>query len=321
MKFNPLFGFLSAALLVSSALGQAPQTPVKIALNTGSNVATWTLRGTGKQRKTPVIYLHGGPGLFTTESVKEKGTPFRAAGFDTVYFDQAGGGQSDRIPVSQYTLQRAVDDIEALRLALKAEKIILWGNSYGADLAALYARRYPDRLAGMILSSPGSFPGTSVKRDYNVTERGDVKLSSALTSAVSLIDKKGPAAEASLSQERAGILFDEITSAELMNGMVCKGSPVPPPLKERGGNLYANRLLQKELKSNPLPKGTALTSPLLIIRGDCDFLPLANAERYHAALGGQFVPIAKSGHGLFENTATLVTALDAFITGPLATVE
>lgn len=318
MRFAPA---ILACLLALPNVALAQTSPVMVTLGTGSRVATWTISPPAKARKTPVLFLHGGPGMYTTEGARSKGAALRAAGFTTIYFDQAGGGLSDQIPATQYTMQRAVDDVEALRVALKLDKVILWGSSYGADLAAFYARRFPDRVAAMILTSPGNFPGVAVKRDYSRTDRGKADIGPDAGKAVRLIDSKGGAAEASLSQAAAGKLMDAVVSAELMNGMVCKGSPSPPPTVAGGGNLYANRLLSREVKKTALPAGVALAGPVLIIRGTCDFLPMESAERYRASFGGTIVSIPETGHQFVEKRADLDAALTRFATVDLAGIE
>ena len=49
--------------------------------------------------------------------------------------------------VSQYTTTVAAGDVEALRQALGAPKLNLYGGSYGTRMAQEYARRYPDARA------------------------------------------------------------------------------------------------------------------------------------------------------------------------------
>jgi pimeloyl-ACP methyl ester carboxylesterase len=312
-------GWPLAAIAQSDPVPTAP--PTMVTLSTGSRVATWTVPATAtQQRKTPVLFLHGGPGMYTTEGARSKGAPLRAAGFKTIYFDQAGGGRSDRLPATQYSLQRAVDDVEALRVSMKADKIVLWGSSYGAALASLYVRRYPDRIAGLILSSPGGFPGTTPKRSYGLTNRGSVTMSAALSKALGQVDGKGAAAEALISQEAAGKLMDELVASELLGGMVCKGTRITP-IVNGGGNLFPNRILGKQLKSTPLAEGAPLGRPVLILRGSCDFLGPENAERYRAAFGGTITTIPGTGHQFVENRAALDAALTDFATKQLAGVE
>jgi pimeloyl-ACP methyl ester carboxylesterase len=319
------FSRFTPALLLSSifslTVATAADPPKLIALPTGSTLATWSIKATKPQHLTPVVFLHGGPGMYTTENMRTHGAPFRAAGFSTIYFDQAGGGLSPSIPAAQYSLVRAVDDLEALRIEFKIDKLILWGNSYGADLATLYVHRFPKNVAGLILTSPGAFPGFAAKRDYRMTDRGKVTIGPELTKAIRKIDKLGGGAEATLSQAATGKLMDELVSSELMNGMLCKGAPVPAPIVSGGGNLYANRMLQAELKRTRLPDTLLSGRPVLIVRGACDFLPMANAERYRAALGGTIITIANAGHQFVENRTDLDAALKRFAEFDLAAIE
>jgi pimeloyl-ACP methyl ester carboxylesterase len=315
---------ISASCLVSStAGGQSLADPKMLNLATGSRVASWTLSDATapRPRKTPIVYLHGGPGMFTTQDAAQHGASLRAAGFTTIYFDQAGGGRSDRLPAAQYSLQRAVEDAEALRAALNVPKLILWGNSYGASLAALYARRYPAQVAGLIFTSPGSFPGTKVKRDYSLTNRGKVSIGKALSKALNLVDSKGAAAEATITQADAGHLLDELVNAELLEAMVCKGS-VPPPAKLlEGSNLFPNRMLQKELAKSSAADGAPIGKPVLVVRGACDFIPLQNAERYQLQFGGKIITIAGSGHQFTEKPAEFEAALAGFAAAELGGVD
>jgi pimeloyl-ACP methyl ester carboxylesterase len=315
-----ILSFAAPFLLVFAGVGAASagSVPVMTRVSTGSELAVWTLAAEAPQPKiTPVVFLHGGPGLYTEERRFAEGAPLRAAGFATIYFDQAGGGKSGRLPAAAYTLDRAVSDLEALRIALGKDQLILWGNSWGASLSALYAARYPARVAGIILTSPGTFPGTDVKRDYSGTNRDRVTYSDATRMAIAQVDREGAAAEAGLSQDRAGKLLDDLVAAELIDAMVCKGSASKTALLPGGGNLYANRLLSRELKKAGLAP-VRLNVPVLILRGTCDFLPLANAERYRATFGGSIVPVPNAGHGLFENRAVTDGAFRNFANEILA---
>ena len=224
----------------------------------------------------------------------------------------------------QYTLDRAIDDVEALRVALWTERIILWGSSYGADLAVLYEQRFPARVAAFILTSPGTFPGVKPKHDYSPTNDRKAEASDALSRAARQIDRLGGVAEATLSQDAAGRAFDaDLNSGALDGRMVCKGSTTPPPAAVTGGNLYSNRMLSKELRGlKPIAFVTpAPVQPTITIRGSCDFVPISRAEKYQAAYGGTLVTVAKSGHGLRENAADLESALRQFAFGPLSGIE
>jgi pimeloyl-ACP methyl ester carboxylesterase len=308
--------FIATALLAVSAQAETPPEPVMVTLTTGSRIATWTMSSPKPARATPVVFLHGGPGLYTEARRFAEGAPFREAGFTTIYFDQAGGGKSDRLPAREYTLDRAIADLEALRVKFGQDRLVLWGNSYGASLAAIYAARFPDRVAALVLTSPGSYPGTKVNRNYAVTNRDKVKLSKAVTSAVGLIDKSGADAEPKLSQTDAGRAFDETMAAELIEAMVCKGATVSPPALSGGGNLYANRLILKQVEKLAFKPVNTAAVPTLIVRGACDYLPESNAAAYATQFRSTVTTIAATGHGMLENRVAVEAAITGFVSGP-----
>lgn len=69
-----------------------------------------------------------------------------------------GTGDSDR-PADLTTCRadRQAADVEALRIHLGLERIVLLGHSAGANIAIPYATAYPDRLAALVLSNPSTF--------------------------------------------------------------------------------------------------------------------------------------------------------------------
>ena len=276
---------------------------------TGSNLAVWTVPADARRRVTPVVFLHGGPELYTEARRFDEAAVMRAAGFDTVFFDQAGGGRSARLPAGEYSLDRAVADIEALRTALGKDQLVLWGNSYGAVLSTLYLARFPGRVAGVVLTLPGMFPGCAGKRDYGRTDLDRVVFGKDVSKA---IDRDGGKAEADLPQPRAGELFDD---------MVCKGATVRPPPLPGGGNLYAQRLIARDLKAVKAAPVAVAGVPALIVWGACDFLPMASAERYRDLFGGRIAEIAASGHGLLEDRAAVDAAIAGFARDSLAAVK
>ncbi|MCK7500066.1 MAG: alpha/beta hydrolase [Comamonadaceae bacterium] len=81
---------------------------------------------------------------------------FAREGYDVYLYEQAGTGRSDPLrDLRDYTVQRNVDDLEAIRRTIGAERLILIGQSWGAVLAAHYAADHPQRVAKLIFPSPG----------------------------------------------------------------------------------------------------------------------------------------------------------------------
>jgi pimeloyl-ACP methyl ester carboxylesterase len=314
MKF--LGGFLA---LLFAGLTSAREAPRMVELSTRSVVATWSLTPAlpTAARSTPVVFLHGGPGLYTEDRRIEQGQVFRTAGFTTIFYDQVGSGQSKQLVATDYSLNRMVDDLEALRVYLGSSKLILWGNSWGSQLAVLYARKFPDRVAALILTSPGIFPGLSVRRDYTFSKRGSIKISDALSNAVELIDDKGGKAETQISQTVSGRLFDELAATELLSAMVCRASNITNAVLPGGGNLFVNRIVQKEVSQTKGPWHELPKVPSLVVRGGCDFIPTASAERYAQLLNARFIELPNAGHALLEDPASIDQVISAFISNQL----
>ncbi len=115
----------------------------------------------------PLVLLHGGPG-----GTHHYFHPWfsRAAGFSRViYYDQRGCGLSDYRQGEGYTIRQAASDLENLRKALDVEKWVVLGYSYGGLLAQLYATKYPENLAGMVLVSSA----ISVNIELEPTRQGN----------------------------------------------------------------------------------------------------------------------------------------------------
>jgi proline iminopeptidase len=95
----------------------------------------WWMR-VGSGPKTPLLVLHGGPGAAHNYLL-----PLKALGDErpVIFYDQLGCGRSD-IPQdsSLYTISRSVEEIDALRKALGLDRIVLFGHSWGSQLAIEY---------------------------------------------------------------------------------------------------------------------------------------------------------------------------------------
>ncbi len=119
------------------------------------------IRGTDKSNPV-MVYLHGGPGypLFPLDPSapmgwdEADGLPMQRLeeSFTMVYWEQRGTGRSYswRLPDDSMTVDRFVEDIreltEFVAEKLGQEKVFLWGHSWGSNVGALFAARYPEAL-------------------------------------------------------------------------------------------------------------------------------------------------------------------------------
>jgi pimeloyl-ACP methyl ester carboxylesterase len=101
----------------------------------------------------PLVCLPGGPGR-ASEYLGDLGGLSRSR--QLIMPDTRGNGESADAgdPVS-YRCDRLVGDVEALRAHLGLDRMDLRGHSAAGDLAVLYAAAHPQRVAHMILLTPG----------------------------------------------------------------------------------------------------------------------------------------------------------------------
>ena len=108
---------------------------------------------TGNASGLPVIFLHGGPGSGCNENHRRYFNPDK---YRIILLDQRGcrrSGPAGR--VAHNTTQDILADMEAIRARLAIDQWALFGGSWGATLALLYAERYPAAVSGLI--SRGAF--------------------------------------------------------------------------------------------------------------------------------------------------------------------
>lgn len=167
------------------------------------------LAAIGPKRAEPVLALSGGPGDPST-GLRAPITRLWSAvrdRRDVVLVDQRGTGQSSPLhcrmnvaadPASAfghifdralfarcretlaathdlgaYRTDSAADDLDEIRTALRHEKIVLWGGSYGSRLAQSYLQRHGERVAFVVLDGV-------VPIDVAITGRYPVHLQAAI---------------------------------------------------------------------------------------------------------------------------------------------
>lgn len=96
-----------------------------------------------------VIFLHGGPGAGISPNHRRY---FDPAKYRVILFDQRGAGKSRPFgSLENNTTADLIGDIEALRVACKVEKWLVFGGSWGSTLALAYGQVHPERALGFVL--------------------------------------------------------------------------------------------------------------------------------------------------------------------------
>ena len=117
---------------------------------------TWGNKATG----IPVLFVHGGPGNAVADYHNGNQRFFDAQQFWVIEVDQRGTGKSqpsvrDNWHNMKYYEAISIDqigaDFELLRKALRIQKWLVWGGSFGSTLTINYGTRYPDQCLALIL--------------------------------------------------------------------------------------------------------------------------------------------------------------------------
>ncbi|RUS58905.1 prolyl aminopeptidase [Pseudorhodobacter sp. E13] len=103
----------------------------------------------GRPDGLPVMVVHGGPGGGCSPAMRRY---FDPETYRIILFDQRGCGRSrPHASIDENTTWHLVADMEAIRTALGIDRMILFGGSWGATLALIYAITHPDRAAHLVL--------------------------------------------------------------------------------------------------------------------------------------------------------------------------
>jgi pimeloyl-ACP methyl ester carboxylesterase len=105
----------------------------------------------------PVVQIHGaGFGHFNFAPA----TPELARHFKVVDFDLRGYGQSDR-PLQHYDMEVWADDVAGLLDALDIREAHVHGTSMGGMIAIVFAGKYPERTASVVINCAAAKLGTA----------------------------------------------------------------------------------------------------------------------------------------------------------------
>lgn len=278
-------------------------------LATGSRLAYSHFPATGERRAEPIVFLHGGPGAPLRESEYRFFQRFAQDGYDVYLYEQMGTGRSDAPrDVGDYTVRRSVADLEAIRGAIGAEQLILVGQSWGAALAAHYTAAHPQRVAKLIFPSPGPLSHSQyIRPDASLTVGAvygyDAPNQPLRVLAAGYLAGVSPRLAASFAPPHEMNAYMASLSPRVMNLSYCADQSENVPAVAPGGfDFYANRLLQRDLDRQPdvRPALHATDVPVLVIKGECDYVPWAVALDYRSSFGNaRLVYIERTGHLLW----------------------
>jgi proline iminopeptidase len=120
----------------------------------------------GNPEGIPVVFLHGGPGSGCKIYHRSF---FDPTTYRAILFDQRGSGRSTpHGRLENNTTDHLLADMELIRKHLGIETWLLFGGSWGATLALLYAETYPHRVNGLVLR--GTFLARQCDLDWYIKD-------------------------------------------------------------------------------------------------------------------------------------------------------
>ncbi|MEV2269683.1 alpha/beta hydrolase [Nonomuraea africana] len=287
-------------------------------LPTGSRLAYVATTPKRPRGLPPVVVLHGGPGRADLDGDSAFFGALAADGHPVYVYDQLGAGRSARLSdPGEYGLTRDLDDLEAIRLRLRADRLVLVGHAEGALLASAYLARHPDRVDRLVLSSPA---GLHAPPTGAVLTRLDAAQNRRL--ALSLLHPRVLTAS-TLLQVNPATARSVVGDAELDARLDAYHRLLLPALRCAGGaapatstGAYAN------LVRRPIPPWiregiTGSRVPALIIKGSCDYQSWSSAADYRTLLpGARLVYLRQAGHDAYrDRPGPYLAAVRAFLAG------
>jgi proline iminopeptidase len=260
---------------------------------------------------TPLVLLSGGPGFDVDYMLPvSDALPGR---YQRIFLEQRGTGRSRvaTMTAENLTLRVVVEDLEALRVHLKQERLVLVGHSWGAMLAMAYAAAHPDRIDRLILIGSGG-PTLEFAERFtdNITARLRPEDVEARRSWESPDKRGGDPEKAALGAMKAilpGYFFDR-----------AKALAFAAELKDGSFHPAVNSWLMADLnKSYDLRAGLQkVDRPVLILQGHQDPVSDKTADDIHALLSGSTLHyINKCGHfPWIEQPEEFRRALSEFLT-------
>jgi proline iminopeptidase len=252
----------------------------------------------GEGRDT-VVVLHGGPSLGHAYLAPDLVPLTRGRG--VVHYDQRGIGRSTPLTdPERLSIERHVEDLEALRTHLGLERLALLGHSWGGMLAARYAAAHPQRVARILLLEPmapardpfmaiaGARAQEIVSVRLDDTERA--RLDSLIASTE--VGDAGAHCRALFSLLRP-IFFEGPAATARSRADFCAGTP--ETLRRRS---EVDAAIRASLGAwDVRPAVGDVTSPVLVLQGAAGAIPREAMEAWADAFpNARLITIDRAGH-------------------------
>ena len=238
-----------------------------------------------------VLILSGGPGedIHSMQGIADElGKKYRC-----IMWEQRGTGRSKlaKYDASTINLNAYVEDIEALRKQLHAEKFIVLGNSWGMILGLAYAGTHPDAVRAVVTigSGPITFEYLGVFSDNQIARLGacELEVRDFWKDPAREVADPDRAAFERLRVAAVAYFFDRKKALQMASELKPEyyNFRVPPTF------------LNAEGKYDIRPKLKSIIAPVLLLQGRQDLAGEANVFEAHSLIKNSTLAfIDKCGH-------------------------
>lgn len=310
MKRVALAAFVA---LVSPAFASAAHADT---LEVGDGVAIWyTIKGHGGA--PPLVVVHGGPGM-DSGTLSGDLTPLELK-HRLLYYDQRGGGRSS-LPADTklLTIDRHVDDLEALRRHLGVDKVVLLGHSFGPAIIARYAIRHPAHVDRMILIGPIPPRKGKFAEEYGATI--DARLTDAQRKRSAELEKQYESGDVvAACREFWAINIVPRLSKSVKPTVVKSDFCSAPPEAIRYGMAKTSPTTFESLGDwDWTAELRKVSAPALIVHGEEDAIPMAMVAEWASALpDARLVKVPNAGHVPYaERPEVVFPEIERFLSRP-----
>lgn len=280
--------------------------------------------------KSPIVYIHGGPGGAVRDAQIAALMPLASQGHDLYFYDQIGSGHSDRLQeVNGYSIARHRADLHAVLERIGAPKVILIGHSWGAVLAANYLQNYPtDQIEKVIFEVPGPIlPIDASRRDEQPDPRLGLEAPKYTNKEANL---RAGTWRARFVKAGAYILGLKLASdhemdqfmarldRELYQATTCK--PLSNELPKMGPGYYAHVMTVRSFEGVPdlREELSRVELPVLVLKAQYDNQPWGYAAEYLSLFKNSTLAlVSQSGHDMAtDQPASYLDCIARFLTEP-----
>jgi proline iminopeptidase len=272
----------------------------------------------GEGRDT-VVVLHGGPSLGLAYLAPDLVPLTR--GRVLIHYDQRGIGRSSAVTdPERLSIERHVQDLEALRAHLGLERLALLGHSWGGMLAARYAAAHPERVERILLLDPMTpardplMAMAGARAQEIVRARMDEAARARLDSLAATAELADPE---DICRERYSLLtpifFEDPAAATRSRADFCAGTPETLRNRPEVDAAIFGSLGEWDVR----PAVRHVRSPVLVVRGAEGAIPREAMEAWAEAFpNARLLTIEGAGHYLHvDRPEAFFAAAETFFGG------